>query len=82
MKCVLEYSHAFACGCLKDVLQAEGIESIITGENGAYVGGEGVAVADGLDLLLTEVWVNDKDFVKAAEITAEFRKSFTEEPKE
>ena len=82
MKCVLKQSHAFACGCLKDLLQAEGIECILTGERGTFTGGEGVPIADGLDLWLTEVWVNNKDFVKASEIAKEFAKSVAKEPKE
>jgi len=82
MKCVLNHSHALACGGLKDLLESAGIEAILTGEKGTFMAGEGTTIADGLDLALTEVWVNDEDFPKASEITAEFRKSFSQEPKQ
>ena len=82
MKCVLKQSHAFACGCLKDLLEAEGIECVLTGEQGIFTGAEGVPIADGLDPWLTEVWVNDQDVVKASGIAEEFVKSSAEEQKE
>ncbi len=75
MKKIFTAPSVVPCDMLRALLDSAGVPAMIKNEHGSAIAGIGypVAASPSVAFAWPEVWVNEEDFEKAAELLAQFQ---------